>query len=137
MSSQTSAISVDQQPQVTDNPAPSASAPFSPCQGWESLAESSHGVESEQGTLKFIQQVESPLRADSFVFSDDPSEVPKEDEQRRYKPAKPVQVEKSQYTMLPSNISDPPAVMDVACGTFCCGETLCRHGEKTADRCHQ
>ncbi|XP_077349993.1 uncharacterized protein LOC143998124 [Lithobates pipiens] len=104
--SQSSACSVDQ-PQHMDDPGPSASAPLPPCKALESPAATSQGVESENGTLTFIQRMESPLRGDKFVMSDNPSEVPED-------------VQKNQ----PGNEDEPapnPLNMDVAAPA--CAET--------------
>ncbi|XP_077312326.1 uncharacterized protein LOC143933332 [Lithobates pipiens] len=104
--SQSSSCSVDQ-PQHMDDPGPSASAPLPPCKALESPAATSQGVESENGTLTFIQRMESPLRGDKLVMSDNPSEVPED-------------VQKNQ----PGNEDEPapnPLNMDVAAPA--CAET--------------
>lgn len=81
--SQSSVSCMDQQPQVMDDPGPSASAPLPPCKALKSPAVTSQGVESEHGTLTFIQQMESPLRADKVAISDDPSEIPEDEEKNK------------------------------------------------------
>lgn len=47
LASQTPVSSVDQLPQVTDDPGPSALAPVPPCQAWKLLTATSQGVVSE------------------------------------------------------------------------------------------